>query len=103
MKVRLPHLHVWAAQHVPTAVFNNARGRSVGDTVWRSIVRGLLRPGHWHSLETHMDTTKAFDHIFFEMLQKNAAKFGYPMVLLRAALAAYRWGRRLVWQHNLAA
>ena len=103
MKVRLPHLHAWAAQYVPTAVFNTARGRSVGDTVWRSTVRGLLRPGHWHSLETHMDITKAFDHISFEQLQENATRYDYPPLVLRTALAAYRWERRLVWQHNMAA
>ena len=75
--------------------FNNSPGRRILDATWRECVRHAVS-GSGAAVEVLLDLAKAFDQVDRDLLWGAGLAYGYPMAVLRVALAAYSWPRRLV-------
>ena len=78
----------WLSTRAPEYL-NTARGRRVGDAMWRQQIRAALQveAGGW-AAELGEDITKAFEHVDRALLVEEAACLGYPPSALVAALDA---------------
>ena len=83
----------------PAAWNNTARGRRVGDAMWRDQVRANLddRAGR-HTVEVCVDFAEAFEMVDRGKLAEVALEVGYPASALAMGLDLYAFGRRLVYR-----
>ena len=56
-----------------------------------------------HAAELLWDIRKCYENLLHAELQQQAKEQGYPMSLLRVSLSSYRWGRMIVYDHDLVA
>ena len=85
----------WLDANSPAYV-NAARGRRVGDAMWRTQVRAACRGEGSHAAEVMLDLKKAFELVQRGLLAQAAADAGYPLDVLAWGLSAHTWARRVV-------
>jgi hypothetical protein len=84
-------------------MWNNFSGRRPGDVVWRELVRASHEGTLGRTAAAiQVDVSKMFDRICRALLVMAAKWSGFPLWLLRAALASYRWMRVLVLPEGVA-
>jgi hypothetical protein len=100
-KARAQEARAWAAGPGKSSLCNHSSGRWVGDGTWRNQVRtGTDKQAH--RTEYLLDLKKAFEHVTHNDLIRAAKAVGYPAHLVRMALIAYTWPRRLVYLNSLS-
>ena len=88
----------WLDEHSPPHL-NAARGRRVGDAMWRTQLRALLSESRGlQSAEVQLDLHKAFELVDRGKLIEAAAAAGYPCDVLACGLSMYGWARRIVFR-----
>jgi Reverse transcriptase (RNA-dependent DNA polymerase) len=100
-KARAQEARAWAAGPGKSSLCNNSSGRWVGDGTWRNQVR-MGSDTQVHRTEYLMDLKKAFEHVTHDDLIRAAKAVNYPAHLVRMALIAYTWPRRLVYLNSLS-
>ena len=56
-----------------------------------------------HAAELLWDIRKCYENVLHADLQQQAREQGYPMSLLRVSLSSYRWGRMILYDHDVVA
>ena len=92
----------WLSRNSP-AYQNMAKGRRVGDAMWRTQMRGVIAGTSSHSAEFLVDLHKAFELVDRGLLLKAAFDAGYPCDVLAWGLSMYGWSRRLVFRQCVTA
>jgi hypothetical protein len=92
----------WLRSATPVYL-NTARGRRVGDGMWRQQVRAAFaHDSGGAAAEVAVDVCKAFENVRHELLLREAEALGYPWAPLLMALDMYSWARRLVFRGCVA-
>ena len=99
-KVRQCWASKWQQEHAPDHEFSMTSGRSVGDCVYRSLLRFLANCSEYVA-EALWDVAKCFEHVWPTILAQQAHRCMYPTPLLRVSLAMYMWVRRLAWDNGM--
>ena len=85
-------------------IVNMLPGRCTTDAVWRAQVMAMVQDvEELHAAELLWDIRKCYENVLHAELQEQAREQGYPMALLRVSLSSYRWGRMIVFDHDLVA
>ncbi len=91
----------WLSTRAP-AYLSTARGRRVGDAVWREQVWAALQVEAGRcAAKASVDITQAFEHVDRRMLLEEAVALGYLPSALVAALDTYVMKRRSVFRERL--
>jgi hypothetical protein len=91
----------YAARHIPA--LNLAPRRWASDPVWRTLVSWEAGQEDDVVAEIGTDVSKCYEQVSHELLQAIGARLGYPSMVLRVMLAAYRAGRTIVLNNGAAA
>ena len=76
----------WLRSHTPVYL-NTARGRRVGDCMWRQQVRAAMQhDSGGAAVEIAVDIAKAFENVDRRLLVREAQAMGYPWDPLLMAL-----------------
>ena len=107
MRARTVHARAWEAAHAMPQLFGGAgmgAQRAAWTMAFRAEAAALSAQEHAVAL---LDLVKAFERVPHHLLAAAAARKGYPLVLLRLSLAAYRMQRAIgiegVFSHLLVA
>ena len=93
MRARTVHARAWEAAHAMPQLFGGAgmgAQRAAWTVAFRAEAAALSAQEHAVAL---LDLVKAFERVPHHLLAVAAARKGYPLVLLRLSLAAYRMQR----------
>jgi hypothetical protein len=93
MRARTVHARAWEAAHALPQLFGGAgmgAQRAAWTVAFRAEAAALSAQEHAVAL---LDLVKAFERVPHHLLAVAAARKGYPLVLLRLSLAAYRMQR----------
>ncbi len=94
-KCRRPHADEWERRH-SRGYFSAAAGNGPADTVWRQAARQEARVGTGEVAAAVIDDMEAFYELLSrDRLYSEADATGFPLAILRAALAAYAGPRML--------
>ena len=88
----------WLEDNSPEYL-NMAKGRRVGDGMWRTQLRALISEEQGQqSAEVMLDLHKAFELVERGKLLEAGILAGYPLDVLIWGLEMYSWSRRLVFR-----
>jgi hypothetical protein len=86
------------------SVVNMLPGRCTSDAVWRAQVLSTVQEEDGlHSAEVLWDIRKCYENVLHSKLKTQAAAQKYPMPILRVSLSSYRWGRSILFEHDMLA
>jgi hypothetical protein len=91
----------YAERHIPA--LNLAPRRWASDPVWRTMVSWEAGEEDEVVAEIGTDVSKCYEQVSHELLQAIGDRLGYPGMVLRVMLAAYRAGRTIVLNNGAAA